>query len=251
MQNHYKHLTSIGKWLLAASLFLILLTGCSSWIDSKDPSQLFRLSLSGVAGVDNFKFSGQTEIYGGNGVQIHEPIRFSGTVQNHKQTTFQAKTIHSGQLSSAERWNPLQKLQAVSRLKQNEIVRLPDQPQSSEIALQIKLNPEEAKELLSQHLMQEMDALSVMPTVQNIQPNLQPKQYRELQKELGEILKTGNEKLNQMLQHAKVEAVYTLWIDRTSLLPTRMAESTNTVYTYKSKAREEKIAMKAAFKDYR
>lgn len=230
-------------------LIVISLNGCFAIESKKDPSEIYLMSLSGLSGVDNYKFYGRAEVYGMNGSRIHEPITYKGDVVAHQQRTFQIASAGTTAMSYSERWNPLHQLESLRDLEKT--IQVNEQKTNDQqIVLEIKLHPGEGTKLLTQNLNSEMNGLQEGRFLIQNTAQLDASKQKALQKELKTIYTNGVTKLNDLTQNMESNASYVLWVDRSSLRPTRVYSKTKTQYIDAGRKREETVVTDARFDGY-
>lgn len=233
---------------LAAGL-LMSTVGCYPIESRKDPNELYQLALSGLSGTDNFTFRGQSLIYGSNRALIREPIQYHGTVKAHQLQGFQMLMANKQVTSFADRWNPLRQLEEIKNLaKTMEIDATASN--RTHIVMRMRLAPEAGKMLLTQNLYDEMRKLEERKIqVQNVH-SLSDADRSKLQSELGQIISTGYHKLQKMTNDMQVDSNYTLWINRSTLLPSKLYSKTKTNYHENGAPREEVVVTESKFDGY-
>ncbi|OPA78555.1 hypothetical protein BVG16_11855 [Paenibacillus selenitireducens] len=234
---------------LSFVMIVLSLNGCYAIESKKSPTEIYQMALSGLSGVDNFKFRGRAEVYGTNGKRILEPINYEGNVIGHKQQTFKIASESGTALTYSERWNPLHQLELLRNLGKS--IQINEQKSNDQqIVLEIKLNPGEGTKLLIQNLKSEMNGLQEGRYLVQNAAKLDVKKQKELQKELDSIYKNGVTKLQSLTQNMESNASYVLWVDRSSLIPTRVYSKTQTRFVDKGKARTEAVTTDAKFDGY-
>ncbi|MEH7087238.1 hypothetical protein V7139_31750, partial [Neobacillus drentensis] len=185
---------------LSILFIAISLSGCYAIESRKDPSEIYRMTVSGLSGVDNFNFHGRAEVYGTNGSSIHEPINYKGDVVAHRQRTFQIASAGSTAMSYSERWNPLHQLESLRDL--GKTVQVNEQKSNNrQIVLEIKLHPGEGTKLLIQNLNSEMNGLQEGRYLVHNTAQLNASQQKSLQKELTSIYTDGVTRLKGLTQN--------------------------------------------------
>lgn len=243
-----------NRWLhglaycLVAGL-LVSMMGCYAIESKKDPNELYQLALSGLSGTDNFTFRGQSVIYGGNQAMIREPIKFHGTVKGHQLQGFQMSMANKQETSFADRWNPLRLLEEIKHLEKTMEID-PYASNRTHIVMRMTLAPEAGKKLLTQNLNDEMRKLEERKIqVQNVH-SLSHRDRSKLQSELGRIITNGYDKLHKITKDMQVNSFYTMWIDRSTLLPTKLNSKTTTIYYEDRVRRKEVVVSESKFDGY-
>lgn|GEM_PF-3754124 len=242
------------RWLRGLAYFfsaclLVSMTGCFSIESKKDPNELYQMALSGLAGTDNFTFRGKSVIYGDNQALIREPIMYHGKVTAHQLQGFQMSMANKQETSFADRWNPLKQLEEIKNLSKSMEID-PYASNRTHIVMRMTLAPEAGKKLLIQNLNDEMRKLDERKIqVQNVH-SLSLRDRSNLQSELGQIISNGYNELHKMTNDMQVNSSYTLWINRSTLLPAKLYSKSKTNYHEDGVKREEVVVTESQFDGY-
>lgn len=223
---------TIKHMLIAVLLAALWLTsaGCSN--ASHPPEEWLNLSIAGLAGTDQYAFSGQTTIYTAEGF-ASAPRTFQGHIEEH--TKLHAKDDDGEKLE----WSPIELLEKVKnadkKVSFNEAASTADT-----VALHIVLNDEDANKLWKEQLQEEMNALAAKAP-------LEEGAYKKAwMKELAQSRK----QLDRMLKSLQVQAQYDVLIDRDSLVPLKLAEHTVFHYSLSGQDKQEKRDTNVTFNSF-
>ena len=214
---------------MAAVTAVALLAGCSTHSENRSPKELLSLAVSGLTGVDHYRFEGSTGISVKGGGE--KPVTFQGTVKDHNdikvQTSSNAKLPGIG--------HPLELLKDIeASARSTELVT--ERSGNRTAVLHIDADEAKAKKQWSDRIRGEFARLEqqvpAMPrsAVKQAGAGKDPRQAA-FEREWKDELARSRSKLDRMLKTLKVKSSYTLIVDRTKLLPIRLQEHTELRYT--------------------
>ncbi|GLX68369.1 hypothetical protein MU1_27140 [Paenibacillus glycanilyticus] len=180
------------------------------------------MSIAGLAGTDQYAFSGQTTIYSAEG-WAYAPRTFQGRIEEH--TNLHAKGDDGKDLA----WSPIELLNKVKsadkKVSFNKAATTADT-----VALLVQLNEEDANKLWKEQLQQEMNVLAAKaPLEDGAYKKAWTKEYNQ-----------SREQMEQMLKSLQVQSQYEVLIDRSSLVPLKLAEHTSFKYSLSGQKKQEK-----------
>lgn len=245
-------------WMFTIGMSCVLIS-CNLLANSRSPDDLFRLTLSGLAGSDNYTFTGETALRRNEQDKFLQHFAYEGQVKNHDELLIQSIIpIHSTRVVTGKqkpsqsqkqmanlrlmggqwvqtsnhvdigtnqvliRLNPLGQLEGINKLKK--VIREEGSAARGTKVLRIELDPKDAHKWLDNQLSDEMNHLR--NEVASDQVNGSPK----IQKEQDKIWNEGKEQMKVMLEQAEVGTIYHLTIDRTNNLPLRLISESKIVY---------------------
>jgi hypothetical protein len=223
----------IMKHTLITMLFAavsLALAGCSN--ASRPPEEWLNLSIAGLAGTDQYAFSGQTTIYTAEGL-ANAPRTFQGHIEEH--TKLHAQTENGEDLA----WSPIELLEKVKHADKK--VSFNEAASTAEtVALHIQLNDKDANELWKQQLQEEMNALEAKaPLEDGAYKDAWMKEFNQSRKQMDNMLKT-----------LQVQSQYDVLIDRDNLVPLKLAEHTVFHYALSGKSKQEKRDTNVSFNSF-
>ncbi|WP_435163615.1 hypothetical protein [Paenibacillus glycanilyticus] len=214
--------------LLAA--FVLALTGCST--SSRPPEEWLNMSIAGLAGKDQYAFSGQTTIYSAEG-WAYAPRTFQGHIEEH------TKLHAQGDDGEDLEWSPIEVLNKVKNAHKK-VDFVDAATTANQVALHIELNDQDANKLWKEQLQDEMNALAAKEP-------LEEGQYKQAWlKEFNESRK----QMDKMLKSLQVKAQYTVLIDRNSLVPTKLEEHSVLHYSLSGQDKQEKRDTSVTFSPF-
>ncbi|WP_145947526.1 hypothetical protein [Paenibacillus sp. Y412MC10] len=242
------------KMVLPALLLLGLcggLTGCGMFQDSKSPEEWFSQTITGLAGIDSFSFSGLASVRAQDQGQVQN-FAYTGRLTGHDQLTMESviptgeavqttglqargitgKTVKvtnfrrqdggwvrlsseanpEDNSPSLTRLNPLQQLDGIHGLPKS--IKVESSAGRGTKVLRIELESSSAKDFLAKQLESEMEGLRNQPGYTHAQSGQKQK--------LQTLWNQGDKQLRQMLNDAQVSTVYHLTINRKSGFPVRL-----------------------------
>ncbi|MFC4100965.1 hypothetical protein [Paenibacillus xanthanilyticus] len=216
----------IGLWLAAFSL-----QGCGEQpLVEKEPKELLQLSVSGLSGVDAYRFTGQSGVKTGG--RVTDIVRFGGEVKHHDQIRLEAASVKQAQHYTVR--DPMAYLSQV----QVETRRTEVKQESSNARTTVLLmrgDPELARKRWV-HTLKAAFEDAVNSGVRRLQRTngggvLPPKTEAEV--------RVSRKQMDEMLRSLAVDTTYRLVIDRKKLLPGKLTEDTVLHYTREGKAYSE------------
>ncbi|SFD61624.1 hypothetical protein SAMN05216378_0666 [Paenibacillus catalpae] len=215
--------------VLIAALPLTL-AACSN--ASRPPEEWLNLSIAGLAGTDQYAFSGQTTIYTAEGF-ANAPRTFQGHIEEH--TKLHAQNEDGEELS----WSPIELLEKLKKADKkvsfNEAASTADL-----VALHVELNDKDANKLWKDQLQEEMNALeSKAPLQEGAYKDAWMKEFNQSRKQMDNMLKS-----------LQVKSQYDVLIDRGSLVPLKLAEHTIFHYSLSGKDKQEKRDTNVSFNSF-
>ena len=250
---------SLWTWVIGIGL-IALLSGCNFLHSNRSPEDQFRLSLSGLAGIEKLTFTGESALRRNEQQWFEQHFIYDGQLTNHDMLSMQTRIplqsastqtknevqgltklnpisadlrrvnggwVHTSSVDNhvdqaLVRFNPLSQLEGIVELNKN-IEEEISAPRGTRV-LRIELNSEDALQWLDRQLSSEMKSLRTELNAQNT--SYTP----EVRSELDKIWKQGEEQLQSMLKQAKVGTVYHLTIDRKSNFPRRLTSESKLSY---------------------
>ncbi|QAY65490.1 hypothetical protein [Paenibacillus protaetiae] len=186
---------------------------------NRNADEWLSLSISGLAGMDAFAYSGQTVTTLPSGIS-YSPRKFSGQVVDHRMAKQSGE-----QESDAKPTNLLYAMQNMN--KQVSFGKQPKDP--SQVSLIVKISPEDALNIWKNDLTQQMEQISLN------EPPADAPYKAAWDKELNRSKKALNEQLSTL----KVNSEYEVIVDRDRMLPIMLHETSKAAYTKKGKTIEE------------
>ncbi|MCU6708981.1 hypothetical protein M6D81_09635 [Paenibacillus sp. J5C_2022] len=206
--------------------FIIFASGCSTFGGKRTADEWLSLAYSGLAATDQYNFTGSMSMEVASGVLL-EPHTFQGKVVNHQNMTIQSE--QQGGVSYD--WEPLQVMKRLNESNAS-VQFVPEregQPEdTATVTLLVEEMPEATKARWEQHLKGEMEQLALKGTDA---AGATAEQQRLLEKEL----ERSRHELEAMLSSLKAQAQYMLVIDKRSMLPLKMEETTKFHYVMRGK----------------
>ncbi|WP_274650484.1 hypothetical protein [Paenibacillus humicola] len=209
------------KTMVSAAAAVLLLTGCASGSSGKTPKELLALSISGLTGVDHYRFAG-TAAVSVDGAE-EQPVAFQGTVKDHNDIEVQT----SGDKPVPGIGHPLELLKSIeASASRTELAA--DRSGNRTAVLHIQADEAKTGKLWADRIRGEFARLERrVPALSGLQ-SLSGGKGRELQaayeREWKQELDRSRARLDGMLKTLRVNADYTLVVDRTKLLPMRLQE---------------------------
>ncbi|SDW58818.1 hypothetical protein [Paenibacillus sp. CF384] len=236
---------NVLKWSTCCVIMLTVI-GCNSAVDNKSPGELLSLSVSGLSGVDQYAFRGDTGI-GLTGVSPIKAMSFQGTVENHNNVLVKATNPNSlgGSI------HPLEYLREVENSAQStELV--PSESGNRTAVLRITSNEAKAKATWVQTLRDEFSVLEKkVPAASSSKNKMQSKRASgsvgSLEREWNEELSRSKAQLEAMLSTLRVQSSCRMIIDRKKLLPIQLEEKTTLQYKAEGQDRKELRVTKIVF----
>ncbi|GIO65465.1 hypothetical protein [Paenibacillus cookii] len=236
------------------------LTGCGMFQNQKSPEAWFKQTLGGLAGIDSFKFSGEAAVRTQSEKGFRESLAYEGILTEHDKLTIRSmlpaqaagknasnamrtSSYHAAESgfrrqdghwvhlfsegsaalgTSLARFNPLAQLDAIDKLPKQ--IREASGAARGTKVLRIELTPPAAKQWLAEQLETEMDA--VRKQAEESGQGLSAKEKRRL----TDVWNKGNGQMKQMLEHAEVEMVYYLTIDKRTGFPVKLSSESDIRY---------------------
>ncbi len=238
--------------IIAMMVFIIGLTGCA-WQDQLTAEEAFNRALSGLSGIDNFSFRGETAIRSGETGPFEESLAFEGNLRHHSDLTLSSKersTVIRNDKITAEsayksneltvtlkrkdgKWSTLSSEHAgemwMNRLNPLELLEYMGKSEKTVTqelgaargtkVLRVELSPEAAAQMVQESLDEQMKALAERierkgDPLYNDDPNVR--------KRLKEIWERDYHEMKNMLNEADAVSVCHVTINRKSQLPTKM-----------------------------
>lgn len=209
---------------------LLALAGCSN--ASRPPEEWLNLSIAGLAGTDQYAFSGQTTVSTAEGWS-YAPLTFEGHIEEH--TKLHAKNEDGEELQ----WSPIELLEKVKNADKQVSI---DHAKSTAdtVALHVQLNDQEANKLWKEQLQEEMNKLASNAP-------LEDGAYKNAwTKELNDSRKT----MDKMLKNLQAKSQYDVLIDRNSLIPLKLTEHTTFQYSLSGVDKQEKRDTSVTFDSF-
>ncbi|MCM3626345.1 hypothetical protein M3194_03040 [Paenibacillus glycanilyticus] len=223
---------TIKHTLIAVLLAVLPLTlaGCSN--ASHPPEEWLNLSIAGLAGTDQYAFSGQTTIYTAEGFAT-APRTFKGHIEEH--TRLHAQGDDGEELE----WSPIELLQKVKNA--NKKVSFNEAASSADtVALHVVLNDKDANKLWKEQLQQEMNKLAAKaPLEEGAYKTAWMKEFNDSRKQMDNMLKS-----------LQVQSQYDVLIDRGSLVPLKLKEHTIFHYSLSGQDKQEKRDTNVSFDSF-
>lgn len=205
--------------VLLAALALSL-TGCSA--SGRQPEEWLNMSIAGLAGKDQYAFSGQTTIISAEG-WAYAPRTFQGHIEEH--TKLHAQNDDGEDLA----WSPIEILNKVKNADKN-VSFIDAATTADQVALHIELHDQDANKLWKDQLQEEMNALAAKePLEEGAYKQAWLKEFNASRKQMDKMLKT-----------LQVKAQYDVLIDRNSLVPTKLDEHSVFHYSLSGQDKQEK-----------
>lgn len=243
------------KYAVMTISIVVLLSGCISG-EPKSAEEWFNVSWSGMAGKDELTIQGEAVLLRGKQLVVENNMSYSGKLSNHTELALKADlpTTVSTKPSSPKkeiklqweggRWNidmnsannaEVIGLTRMNPLDQLKDIRYATKTMSLENAsargtkgLRIEIDPIVAKEQLHDKLDREMKELKSKWT--NQIAGLNEGSRQQVEQQIEEIWKAGNDQLNHMLDQADTKVIYHLTIDQNTSLPVRLTSETELNY---------------------
>ncbi|MFD0713683.1 hypothetical protein [Paenibacillus sp. GCM10027626] len=198
--------------------------GCQPYAQGRSAEELLSLSISGLAGVDQYSFTGKTVIRNAAGVQT-PPVIFQGKVEDHHNIKVQSsEKTYIDHFAS----QPLALLKKIQAGKAKVEVVGAKSGQSTAV-LRIEMDPSKARRIWQDQLTASMNEVEKKLDPAKAERSLQPLQQSSKEaylKEWKAELDHSKKQLEKMLGSLQVESVYELTIDRKRLLPLKLDEQT-------------------------
>jgi hypothetical protein len=204
--------------VLTLALLLLPLLGCGDPADGRTAEEWLSLAYSGLAAKDQYSFTGSVSMETADGVAF-KPQTFEGKIAMHNQLTLQADNRNQ------PHFNPIQVLEML-RNDQSTVELLKAGRGDDRLTLQIKQKESLSTQRWGQRLREELAAVGGATLTEG-----SPVRQRALTDEL----KRSERQLEVMLEGMKATSVYELVIDRSSLLPESIEETTTFNYSYKGR----------------
>ncbi|CAM2822167.1 hypothetical protein PASE110613_02485 [Paenibacillus sediminis] len=271
---------SLTKCLVLTAALLICMFILPSCTHSKTPEDWFRLSTSGLAGVDSFTFHGQAAVRSEDTGIFDKSFSFSGKVNHHYRLSMQEVTngkmlsdnsfaassgghtirtayfLHqhgtwvplegneSMKTQTLSRFNPLAQMDTLHRFH-GYITEEMGAGRGTKV-IRIELPAEEARKWIRDQLEEEMDQLRKQFI------NRSDEFSKKKRAELEAVWSDGKKELNSMLKQADAQAVFHLTIDSRTILPRKLYTEHRISYTDPAgKRQHEMLLTEVHFGDYR
>ncbi|MFB9330590.1 hypothetical protein ACFFSY_31995 [Paenibacillus aurantiacus] len=215
-------MVAFGLWLTGISQ-----AGCGGQpLMVKEPKELLRLSVSGLAGIDVYRFSGESGVKDGGSMK--EVVRFGGQVEHHDQIRLEAASAR--QIEQYAVRDPMAYLKQVqAEAQRTELEQVESNTRST--VLLIHADPELARNRWVRTLSAKWE-----DTGQFGAKKLDKNQVsHSLPGKKDVEIRASRNLLEEMVQSLSVDTTYRLVIDRKKLLPGKLTE--NTVLHYKRAGR--------------
>lgn len=199
-----------GLWVAA-----IILPGCGDQpLVEREPKELLRLSVSGLSGVDAYRFSGQSGVK--TGERVTDVVRFGGKVEHHDQVRLEEASLNQAEHLTVR--DPMAYLKQVQREAKRTAIKQ-EESNARTTVLVIDADPALARKrwvhALSAAFENAIHAARPIPGHANA---LSAKTKTEI--------RTSRAQLDEMLRSLSVDTTYRLMIDRKKLLPNSLTETT-------------------------
>ncbi|TYP72687.1 hypothetical protein [Paenibacillus methanolicus] len=223
MRDSRKYVAAaIGIWLAA-----LLLPACGERpLVEKEPKELLRLSVSGLSGIDAYRFSGQSGMK--TGERVTDIVRFGGKVEHHDQIRLEASSVKQvEQYTVRDPMAYLSQVQAEAR--RTEVKQAESDARSTMLVMYAD------SELARKRWVRTLKAAFDDAIRSGVRRLDGPRGGSTLPPKTEEEIRVLRRQMNEMLQSLSVETTYRLVIDRKKLLPGKLTE--DTVLHYKREGR--------------
>lgn len=189
------------------------------------------MSISGLASIDQYEFSGETAVTLPNGVS-GKPKAYRGKVIDHE------KLIVQSEGESTSEVNPAKLLAWIQNSPKEVSLMKSDQEGLVQLSIHMKGDAPAAK--LTEQLQSELTALAADA----------PKEGAAYRKAWEEEFHRSKQQLNEVLKTLRVKSDYKLYVDRNKMLPMQLEEYSMISYVSQGRSHQETRRSRIALESF-